>query len=284
MGTSSANPFALSRYSADGVGLVAALKADADGITASLSALRASASPFVSHVGDPDAVLADLVGDWLHLDEFAGDVANAFFAANPELGERGRDGIVLRMSDEGVLSSGHVGYADRDTAIAAAHQLAADVEAAMARGHVSAEDMRAFAARAARGQFDPAFSVAFVTDMGVDRMAALPALVGSAMGDADGPGWAQRLLAPFAGVLTTAMDTRAANPASDLIDPDNRNLAAGDRLSEDWVDEFTVFREDGPFVVPSDNDFSLLVRFSQLPADVLSTWPTSSSTTCSRST
>ena len=101
MGTSSADPFALSQYASDGLALVAALEGDSDALTAALSALRSSASPFVPYLGDAGSVQADLVGDWQHLDESAGDVANGFFAANPELSEHGmRDGIVLRPNVE----------------------------------------------------------------------------------------------------------------------------------------------------------------------------------------
>ncbi|HEY7072768.1 MAG TPA: hypothetical protein VH479_21750, partial [Acidimicrobiales bacterium] len=260
MGTSSADAFALGRYADDGLALVATLESDSDSVTGAVSALRASASPLVPSLGDVDAVLAGLVGDWRHLDEFAGDVAAAFFTANPELGgRRRRAGTVLRMSDDAVLASGHVGYADRDGAVAAARRLAADVEAALDRGRAPAGDVRALAARAERGRSDPAFSVAFVTGLGVRRMVALPALIrtaGPTGAAGGGPGWARQLLAPFTAVLTTAMDTRAAR-------------AAGDRLSDAWVDELAAFQQDGPDGVPTDNDLSLLTRFSALPVDVL---------------
>ncbi|MGH2475996.1 MAG: hypothetical protein ACRDIL_12110, partial [Candidatus Limnocylindrales bacterium] len=145
MATSSANPFKLGRYSSDGLALVATLKTQADAVAGALAGLRGSGSPYLPALGEPDATLADLVGDWHHLDEFAGDVANAFFQTNRNLGERPLsqqqlDAMVLSMGDESILLLGHVGYADRDAAIAAATQLTQDIRAAMDDG-ISTEEL-----------------------------------------------------------------------------------------------------------------------------------------------
>jgi hypothetical protein len=276
MATSSANPFKLGRYSSDGLALVATLKAQADTVAGALAGLRGSGSPYLPALGEPDATLTDLVGDWHHLDEFAGDVANAFFQANRNLGERPLsqqqlDAMVLSMGDESILRLGHVGYADRDTAIAAATQLTHDIRAAMDDG-ISTDELDGLADRATRGQFDPAFAVTFVEGMGVDGMIRIPALIEAAWPGGqygDNPGWGQDRLLPFATILTTAMDTRTATPQIDRHDPDNQDLADGDRLGEDWVREFTDFWQPDEFDQPNNLHHSLLVRSAALPSDVL---------------
>jgi hypothetical protein len=276
MATSSANPFKLGRYSSDGLALVATLKARADAVAGALAGLRGSGSPYLPGLGEPDATLTDLVGDWHHLDEFAGDVANAFFQANRNLGERplGQqqlDAMVLSMANESILRLGHVGYADRDAAIAAATQLTQDIRAAMDDG-ISTDELDGLADRAMRGQFDPAFAVTFVEGMGVDGMIRIPALVEAAWPGGeygDNPGWGQDRLLPFATILTTAMDTRAATPQIDRHDPDNQNLADGDRLGEEWVREFVDFWQPDEFDQPNNLHYSLLVRSGALPSDVL---------------
>jgi hypothetical protein len=276
MATSSANPFKLGRYSSDGLALVATLQAQADAVAGKLASLRASGSPYVPALGEPDATLSDLVGDWHHVDEFVGDVANAFFHANQNLGERPLsqeqlDAMVLSMGDESILRLGHVGYADRDAAIATANQLTQDIRAAMEDG-ISTDELNELAGRATRGRFDPAFAVTFVEGMGVDGMVRIPALVEAAWPGGeygDNPGWGQERLLPFATILTTAMDTRAATPQIDRHDPDNESLAAGDRLNEDWVREFTNFWQPDDFDQPNNLHYSLLVRIAALPSDVL---------------
>ena len=203
-------------------------------------------------------------------------MANAFFQANHNLGERPLsqeqlDALVLSMGDESILRLGHVGYADRDAAIAAASQLTQDIRAAMEDG-ISADELDGLAARATRGQFDPAFAVTFVEGMGVDGMVRIPALIEAAWPGGeygDNPGWGQDRLLPFATILTTAMDTRAATPQIDRHDPDNQNLADGDRLGEDWVREFTNFWQPDDFDQPNNLHYSLLVKSAALPSDVL---------------
>jgi hypothetical protein len=276
MATSSANPFKLGRYSSDGLALVATLQAQADAVAGALAGLRGTGSPYLPALGEPDATLCDLVGDWHHLDEFAGDVANAFFQANQNLGERPLsqqqlDAMVLSMGDESILRLGHVGYADRDAAIAAATQLTQDIRAAMEDG-ISTEELDGLADRATRGQFDPAFAVTFVEGMGVDGMIRVPALIEAAWPGGeygDNAGWGQDRVLPFATILTTAMDTRAATPQIDRHDPDNQDLADGDRLGEEWVREFTDFWRPDEFDQPNNLHYSLLVKSAALPSDVL---------------
>lgn len=277
MGTSSANPFKLSSYSTDGLELVATLKPRSTAVATALAALRASSSPHLPALGDADATLADLVGDWLHLDEFAGDVANAFFQANQHLMDRPlgadrTDAMVLSLDDGSLLRLGHVGFADRDIAIAEATRLASDMRTSLDDGEISADEMAAMSDRAARGQHDPAFSVTFVEAMGVDGMARVPVLIEAAWpgGEyADNPGWGQVHLLPFATLLGTAMDTRAATRQIDRHDLDNQHLADEDRLGEAWVDEFTSFWQPDDFDQPSNLHYSLLVKDAGLPTDVL---------------
>jgi hypothetical protein len=276
MATSSANPFKLGRYSSDGLALVATLMTQAHAVAGRLAGLRSSGSPYVPALGEPDGTLTDLVGDWQHLDEFAGDVANAFFQANHSLGERPLsqerlDRLVLSLADESILRLGQVGYADRDAATAAATRLTRDIRAAMEDG-ISAEELDGLADRATRGQFDPAFAVTFVEGMGVDGMVRIPALVEAAWPGGeygDNRGWGQERLLPFAAILTTAMDTRAATPQIDRHDPDNQDLGDGDRLREDWVREFSNFWQPDDFDHPNNLHYSLLVKSAALPSDVL---------------
>lgn len=277
MGTSSANPFKLSSYATGGLELIGALKPKATDVVTAIQSLAASGSRHVPALGDAHTRLDDLVGDWQHLDEFAGDVASGFFAANTDLGERPltdaqMNNMVLSMDDGTLMSRGHVGYADRDVAIAEAQQLAQDMEGTLEDGRVSQEEMEGFAARAARGQYDPAFSVAFVEDLGVNGVANIPAMIERAWPDGDrgrNPEWGPTQLAPFAMVLTTAMDTRAATEDIDRQDPDNQNLADQDRLGEGWVDEFTDFWQPDDFDQPSNLHYSLMVEYADLPTDVL---------------
>jgi hypothetical protein len=277
MATSSANPFKLSSYATAGLELVATLTTTSTSVGSALDTLRLSSSPHLPALGDADATLADTAGDWFHLDEFAGDVANAFFQANQHLMDRPlgadrTDSMVLSLDDASLLRLGHVGYADRDVAIAEAHRLADDLQNALDDGDLSADEMAALSDQVVRGQHDPAFSVALVEDMGVDGMARVPALIEAAWpgGEhADNPGWGQEQLLPFATLLGTAMDTRAATRDIDRHDPDNQDLADGDRLSEAWVDEFTSFWQPDDFEYPNNFHYSLLVKGADLPTDVL---------------
>jgi hypothetical protein len=277
VGTSSANPFKLSSYSSETLTLVTTLRPKATAVTNAIAALRRSSSPYVPALGAGDATLADLVGDWLHLGDFTGDVANAFFQADQNLGERPlteeqRNNMVISLDDDRILTLGHVGYADRDVAIAEAKRLVQDMNGTMTDGRLSKEEMADFAARARRGQNDPAFSVAFVEGMGVDGMVKIPHMIEMAWPDGDrgrNRGWGQEMLAPFAAVLGTAMDTRAATRTLDRHDPDNENLADSDRLSEAWVDEFESFWQPDDFHSPNNFHLSLLVKNADLPTDVL---------------
>jgi hypothetical protein len=271
MGTSSANPTKLSTYATDGRGLTDALRTKSTGVSGALAALRSSGSPHLPALGTPDATLADLVGDWQHLDEFAGDVANGFFQANQGLLDRpGANGLdrVLTLDDGRLLRLGQLGYADRDTAIAEANRLATDLRNALNDRDLSPDDVAALSARAARGQYDPAFAVTLVQSLGVDGLVRVPAMIEARWPRGDGA-WGHRQLLPFATVLGTAMDTRAATRDLDRKDPDNQYLAPGDRLSPAWVDRFTTFWQPDDFQRPNNFHYSLLVKDADLPTDVL---------------
>ena len=204
-------------------------------------------------------------------------MANGFFQSNQALLDRGpRPGqegsLVLTLSDDRLGDLGRIGYADRDVAVAEANRLATDLRNAVGNGRLSADDMTALADRAARGQYDPAFAVTLAEGLGVDGMVRIPALIEAAWPGGrhgDNPGWGQVRLAPFATLLGTAMDTRAATRDLDRHDPDNQHLAADDRLSESWVDDFTSFWQPDQFDQPNNFHHSLLVRHADLPTDVL---------------
>ena len=277
MTTSSANPFKLSSYSSDGLALVATLKTRSTAATEALDVLRASASPHLPALGEADATLADLVGDWQHLDEFAGDVASGFFRSNEGLMERGprpgqEESLVMTLSDDRLGRLGQVGYADRDVAVAEANRLADDLRRGLDGGKLSPEEMADLSERAERGQYDPAFAVTLVENLGVEDTVRIPALVEASWPGgqyADNPGWGQPILLPFATVLGTAMDTRAGTRTIDRHDLDNEDLADDDRLSDAWVDEFSSFWQPDDFQQPNNFHYSLLVRHADLPTDVL---------------
>jgi hypothetical protein len=274
MGTSSANPQKLSRYATDGLELIEQLRPKANDVTSAIQSLGESSSPYVPLLGDSHTRFADLVGDWQHLDEFAGDVANGFYMAMGAGDDMGRTNfdMVVSFSDSTIMSNGHVGYADRDIAIREAEQLARDMERTMEDGQISQEEMEAFSVRAQRGMYDPAYSVSFAETMGADGMANIPVMIERAWPDGDrgqNQGWGQTQLLPFATVLTTAMDTRANTEDIDRHDPDNANLADDDRLSETWVNDFTDFWQPDEFDQPSNLHYSLMVKHADLPTDVL---------------
>lgn len=277
MGTSSANPFKLSTYATDGLALVDTLEDRAGEVSDALATLRASSSPHLPALGAADTTLTDLVGDWKHLDEFAGDVAGGFFRANQHLLEVPLphdpiDTMVLTLGDEALMHVGRLGYADRDIAVAEADRLARDLQRALDGDTPSADEMLALAARAERGQHDPAFAVTLAESLGVDGMVRVPALVEAAWPDGRygrNPGWGQEVLLPFATLLGTAMDTRATTPRTERHDSSNDDLAEDDRLSEAWVDEFTSFWQPDDFTQPNNLHHSLLVVHADLPTDVL---------------
>ena len=113
--------------------------------------------------------------------------------------------------------------------------------------------------------------------MGVDGMVRLPALIEAAWPGGeygDNRGWGQDRLLPFATILTTAMDSPGGHapdrpPRSGQPEPRH-----GDRLSEDWVGEFTNFWQPDDFDQPNNLHYSLLAKSAALPSDVLAASPT----------
>lgn len=274
MSRSSANPFKLSSYSTSGLELSTTLDTKATALRSALDGLRGSSSVYVPALGEADATMVDLAADWFHLDEFCGDVANGFFQANQSLldfplrpGQM--DTMVLTLGDDTIFRLGQVGYADRDEAIDAANQMAAELERIQEEGW-SREEIEAFLGSAGRGQYDPAFSVTFVERVGVQGLVDVASYV-TGLADPDHlreqPQWGLDQLAPFAMIMTTALDTRAGIPNTDLHDLSNQGLPDGERISEDFVRSLTTdwVPEDS-----FDGEFHLSVLMSQVdpPTDV----------------
>lgn len=260
MGTSSADPDKLSSYATDGLALIETLRPKANAVTEAIDALSASSSPHVPALGDAHATLTDLVGDWAHLDEFAGDVARGFRQAS------GGGGVVT-ASDADILRLGHVGFADRDAAIAAAQDAQRRLDELL---HQPPEDIdraeldRLFA-DITRGQHDPAFAVTFSEAVGVDGYVDAMTLIHHVYTTTDGVYRVTDQGLGYAAVLGTTLTT--ALHTLDYDDPANADLAPGDRLSYDFVDDLvrgyqgseTSYNNNAP---PENPDDRIFVRFT----------------------
>lgn len=273
MGTSSANPDKLDSYSTGGLDLVETLRTRSNAVTDALATLRASSSHHVPALGDADAQLSDLVGDWQHLDEFVGDVAQGFFAANQTVGPRS---LVVTV-DDGVLATlGEIGYADRDEAIDAANAMADELERLQAEG-ATAEEMDSFVEMATRGQYDPAFAVTFSERVGVDGYADATAMIRSAyLNDDRDLDDAIPQVGVLGGLLTTALDTLPGIDDADRHDSSNADLPADQRLSAEFVHELTTGYQpednggpgENPWGYTGEDDLSVLVSLTDPPTDV----------------
>jgi hypothetical protein len=227
MGTSSANPAKLTTYSADGLALLGTLRAKSNAVNDALGALS---GPHVPAFGDVHTTFTDLVGDWLHLDEFVGHVATGFRQAD------GGSGVVT-VSDADILRLGHVGFADRDEAIAAAQDAQRRLDELLHQRpeNIDRAELDRLLADIGRGQYDTAFAVAFSEAIGVEGYVDTMALIRNVYTTTDG-GWhvtdqGMAYAAMLGTTLTTALHTvdYGATP----------NLAPGDRLSYDFVEDLT---------------------------------------------
>jgi hypothetical protein len=274
MGTSSANPDKLDRYSTDGLGLVETLRPKSNAVTEALGALRSSGSHYIPSLGDTDATLADVVDDWYHLDEFVGDVAQGFFQADAGAGSDS-DGVIT--VDDGLLATaGEIGYADRDEAIAAANEMADELERLQEEG-ATAEEMDAFIEMAGRGQYDPAFAVTFSERVGAEGYADATAMIRSTyLGDDRDLDDAIPQVLVLSGLLTTALDTLPGIEDGDRHDPSNADLDADQRLSSDFVYDLTTgyqVEDFDPGNSPwwgytGEDDLSVVLGLSDPPTDV----------------
>jgi hypothetical protein len=259
-GTSSANPEKLSTYSTDGLALLDTLRPKANEVAKALDALRRSSSDHVPSLGDADQSLNDLVGDWQHLDEFAGDVATGFSEAD------GGSGVVT-VSDADILRLGHVGFADRDAAIAAAEDAQQRLDELL---HQPPEDidraeLDALLDDIARGQHDTAFAVAFSEAIGVDGYVDAMTLIENVYTTTDPEYKVTDQGLAYAAMLGTTLTTALAT--HDYEDPDNADLAPEDRLSFDFIDELVSGYEGSDHSYnlnggPENPDDSIYVRFT----------------------
>jgi len=289
-GTSSANPTKLTKYSTDGLAMIETLKAKAAALNDAATSLAQNTSPHMGRLGTTHTDLLDLVGDWFHLDEFAGDVAQGFLLAGGA-GRRDRalaDGVVLTFDDGQIARLGQVGYADRDVAIAEANAMADELYRLQQEG-ASPRDIQNFVAMAERGQYDPTFAVTFSERVGVTGYVWATTMIRNAYQEGgyrpDGS-MAGRLVPPeglaavavLGTMLTTALDTRAGIPPNDRIDPSNNSLPDDMRISDSFVDNLVSgwqdsYNHDAPYGdaagdKPSEFDLSVLLRHTDPPTDV----------------
>jgi hypothetical protein len=274
MATSSANPDKLQRYADDGVTLDATLKAKADALSGALASLRPSVSGgdnwFVPHLGDIDASLEDLAGDWYHLDEFVGDVAKGFRLAGADTDGDG----VYDAPDVLIAQRGQVGFADRDVAVRTAQEMARELE--RLRGldrDPTPEEIRALGAMAGRGQYDPAFAVTFSEAVGAEGYVKAMTLIRKAYGN-DPVGPEGMAVAQILGTtLTTALDTLPGVPPGDRHDLSNQSLPDDQRLGAEFVRDLTggyqlAGDETGVYHHGETSDLSVLLRFTEPPTAV----------------
>lgn len=275
--TSKCNPEKLAQYADEGLEMSGALVRMAQGsgtasLTQALSRLASAGggSAFVPALGTVAEDFADLAGDWLHLDEFAGDVAEGFRSADT-IGDESTDGV-FELPDQYIGQLGQIGYADRDEAIAAAEEMAAEFERMRERGMVSEEEVLAFAAMAERGQYDPAFAVTFSEALGVEGYNQATAMIRHAY-EPDGEGVPPEGIAAvglLAQTLTTALDTRPGIPRDERHDPDNADLRPEERLSAEFTRALTSEYQPGPNSAfrEDERDLSVLLSMTEPPTGV----------------
>lgn len=284
-GTSSANPNKLSRYSTDGLAMIETLKAKATALNDAAVTLANCSSPHLGRLGTAHTDLVDLAGDWFHLDEFAGDVANGFFKANGA--HPSPDGVVS-LADSTIAYLGQLGYADRDVAIAKANEMADELYRLQLEG-ASPQDMLNFVAMADRGMYDPAFAVTFSERVGVSGYVWATTMIRNAYqaGGYNPNGSMAGTLVPPEGLamvavlgilLSTALDTRAANDPNQLLDLSNAHLPNDMRISDGFVDNLVSgwqdsYNHDHPVGdaagdKPSEFDLSVLLGWTDPPTDV----------------
>jgi hypothetical protein len=242
MGTSSANPAKLTTYSTDGLALLETLRGKSNAVNDALGGLS---GPHVPAFGDVHTTLTDLVGDWLHLDEFVGDVATGFRQAD------GGAGIVT-VSDADIMRLGRVGFADRDEAVAAAQDAQRRLDELLGQHpeDIDRAELDALLADIARGQHDTAFAVTFSEAVGVEGYVDTMALIRNVYTTTEGTWRVTDQGMAYAAMLGTTLTT-----ALRTHDYDNTaNLAPEDRLSFDFVDDLTSGYQGGDYAGREHND------------------------------
>jgi hypothetical protein len=268
---SSANPAKLARYSANGLAMLVTLRARAETVETTLGTLSRSSSEHVPRLGGVDQDMLDLVGDWEHLDTFAGAVARAFMLAGT--GPRGvgaarYDGTITIDGD--VLGAlGRVGLACRDEAIAAARDAAARLDELRDGRTVTLDDVEAFVALVARGRYDPAFAVTFSEEIGVAGYVDAVAIIRGAHQQTTifDPVPAEGIAAVH--VLATTLTTALHVPVGDSDSGD-----ADRTLDQAFVDDLTSDVDPLDGQVNTDRplrlepDLSVLLRFTDPPTEL----------------
>jgi hypothetical protein len=260
MPTSSADPAKLHNYSVDGFDLGDQLRPKANTVDRVLQALASRGYP--AALGNAHTRLVDLVGDWRHLDEFVADVADAFLRADS-------GGRVVTVDDNRLYALGRIGFADRDEAIAAAHNAAAML-GQLRREGADPQTIQNFITSVRAGQHDPAFAVAFSQRIGARGYAQAAALIRDA--------YRRNGVVPPGGIaavkvlsttLTTALDTLPDVPDGRRHDPDNATLPADERLGADFVRDLTGGYRPDPYArgerEPTPSDLSVVLRFAEPP-------------------
>src|SRR5262245_1804039 len=221
-GISSADPDDLALFSQRGLDLDAALHARADALTAAVGELASAGEPIAGLAGYAKSLTA-LVLDLIHLDQFAARVAEGFLACAASVGCDGTASFTVTDAD--LARYTHVGYADRDRAIADAVHLADDVRA-LGEGGVTAEDLDALLARTMRGRYDPAFAVTFSERIGVEGYVGLVGRIREVTLPDRGDDEALAAVAVLGTILMTALATARppGAPPGPLGLPDDREI------------------------------------------------------------
>jgi hypothetical protein len=258
-GISSADPDDLALYSQRGLDLDAALQVRADTLAAAAGDLARSGESVAGLSGYAES-LTDLVLDWIHLDQFAGRVANGFLACAASVGCDGT--ALLTVTDADLARFTQAGYADRDTAIASARSLATEVQALVDAPDATASDMEAVLARTDRGRYDPAFAVTFSERIGVEGYVGLVGRIRQAMLPHGGDDEALAAVGVLGTILTTALATAAApvTPPAPLGVP--RPSAIDAAFVRDLVSGYDTGRLQ---TEPEATDLSVLLSMTDPP-------------------
>jgi hypothetical protein len=259
---SSADPDDLARFSQRGLDLDAALQAGADALAAAVGELAGAGEPIAGLAGYAES-LTDLVLDWIHLDQFAAHVAEGFLACAAAVGCDGTASFTVTDAD--LARYTHVGYADRDTAIAEANRLADDLRALLRDGDVTAEDIDALRARTDRGRYDPSFAVTFSESIGVEGYVHLVGRIREATLPARGDDEALAAVAVLGTVLTTALAT--ARPPG--TPPRPRGLPDDAEIDAAFVHDLMSGYDTGRLQAdPEATDLSVLMSMTDPPTAI----------------
>lgn len=262
-GTSSANPAMLAQFASDGMVLGHELAGKASALRAAVDELTAAGESVPGLTGFASA-FEDLAYDWLHLDGFAGKVAQGF-ADHLVSGTGGIAGcdLVISVSDATIAARGEVGLADRDEAIRQAEAIARRLEALTGDDDASVDDIAAILGDAGRAMYDPAFAVTLSEALGVDGYVDVVGTIRE-VHDESGPGGIDAALADVA-VLGTVLTT-----ALGQADPDREERAPDDLvLDQSFVDELTHGYDPGNIHDGYEQlDLSVLVAETDPPTDV----------------